>query len=149
MTKAFEPFETLGYALKQAQHAMRLSLDRQMEEIGLNAPQYAVLVHLEVEPGASNARLARRAFVTPQSMQAMLVKMERAGLIHRTPDDTHGRVQRTLLTTEGQGLLRRAHAIVVDADEFSNEAIKPYDHREITAALLYLAERMREKSSIP
>ena len=103
----FLPHETLGYALKRAQQAMRLHMDRQLKEIGLNAPQYAVLASLEDEPGASNARLARRAFVTPQTMQAMLVKLEQSGLIERRPDTEHGRIQRTELTEKGWSYWRK------------------------------------------
>jgi DNA-binding MarR family transcriptional regulator len=38
----------------------------------LTTPQYAVLAFLEVEAGDSNAALARRVFVTPQTIQAIL-----------------------------------------------------------------------------
>lgn len=118
----FLPHETLGYALKRAQQAMRLHMDRQLKEIGLNAPQYNVLASLEDEPGASNARLARRAFVTPQTMQAMLVKLEQSGLIERRPDSEHGRIQRTELTEKGRSLLAQAHLAARKSERLAREA---------------------------
>ncbi|WP_036255314.1 MarR family winged helix-turn-helix transcriptional regulator [Methylocapsa acidiphila] len=121
----FLPHETLGYALKRAQQAMRLHMDRQLKEIGLNAPQYNVLVSLEAEPGASNARLARRAFVTPQTMQAMLVKLEQSGLIERSPDAEHGRIQRTELTEEGRASLAQAHLAAQKSERLAREASTP------------------------
>jgi DNA-binding MarR family transcriptional regulator len=90
-----DPYATIGFALKQAQQALRTRLDSGLREIGLTTPQYAVLAFLEVEAGASNAALARRAFVTPQTMQAILVALERSGFIARTPHPEHGRVQTT------------------------------------------------------
>ena len=60
-----DPYATIGFALKQAQQALRTRLDAELSEIGLTTPQYAVLAFLDVEAGASNAALARRAFVTP------------------------------------------------------------------------------------
>lgn len=121
----FLPHETLGYALKRAQHAMRLHMDRQLKEIGLNAPQYAVLASLEDEPGASNARLSRRAFVTPQTMQAMLVKLEQSGLIERRPDTEHGRIQRTELTEKGWSSLAQAHLAAQKSERLAREASTP------------------------
>src|SRR5882757_1844624 len=53
-------------------------------------------------PRVSNADLARAAFVTPQTMQGILVNLEREGLIVRTPHPEHGRVIMTELTEAGQ-----------------------------------------------
>src|ERR1700688_4162060 len=100
-----DPYATIGFALKQAQQALRTHLDAGLREIGLTTPQYAVLGFLSVEAGASNAELARRAFVTPQTMQAILVALERSGFIARTPHPDHGRVQTTDLTALGRGAL--------------------------------------------
>lgn len=121
----FDPHETLGYALKRAQQAMRLHMDRQLKKIGLNAPQYAVLASLEAEPGASNAMLARRAFVTPQTMQSMLVKLERAGLIERRADANHGRIQRTELTEAGRSALAWAHEAAQRSERLACDAAAP------------------------
>ncbi|NKX72526.1 MarR family transcriptional regulator [Rhodobacteraceae bacterium R_SAG1] len=121
----FMPHETLGYALKRAQQAMRSYMDRRLKEIGLTAPQYAVLASLEVEPGASNAALARLAFVTPQTMQVMLVKLEDAGFIERKPDADHGRIQRTTLTARGQTVVKKAHDIARQAEEVARDAASP------------------------
>lgn len=121
----FAPHETLGYALKRAQQAMRSYMDRQLKEIGLTAPQYAVLASLEIEPGASNASLARRAFVSPQTMQVMLVKLEKAGLIERTPDADHGRIQRTVLTDNGRATLKKAHVTAQQAEQIAQSVASP------------------------
>lgn len=118
----FRPQNTIGYALKRAQHAMRQNMDGQLKSLGLTAPQYAVLSSLEAEPGASNADLARMAFVTPQTMQAMLVKLEAAGLIERIPDKDHGRIQRTLLTSTGQKTLKLAHVAAEKTEQIARNA---------------------------
>jgi DNA-binding MarR family transcriptional regulator len=138
-----DPYATIGFALKQAQHALRTRLDSGLREIGLTTPQYAVLAFLEVEPGASNAAIARRTFVTPQTMQAILVALERAGLIARTPHPEHGRVQMTELTARGRGALEAASGIVADAEERLRNASAPFDPQAIAAMLLRLAEALR------
>ena len=137
------PYATIGFALKQAQQALRTRLDADLREIGLTTPQYAVLAFLEVEAGASNAAIARRAFVTPQTMQAILVALERAGLIARTPHPEHGRVQMTELTARGRGALEAASGIVADAEERLRNASAPFDPQAVAAMLLRLAEALR------
>ena len=138
-----DPYATIGFALKQAQQALRTRLDSGLREIGLTTPQYAVLAFLKVEAGASNAALARRAFVTPQTMQAILVALERAGLIARTPHPEHGRVQMTELTARGRGALEAASGIVADAEERLRKASAPFDPQAVAAILLRLAEALR------
>src|SRR5580658_654405 len=70
---------SLSYALKQAQHTLRVRrLDAELRNVGLTAPQYSVVASLAVETGTFNALLARRAFITPQTMQEIITKHERA-----------------------------------------------------------------------
>jgi DNA-binding MarR family transcriptional regulator len=102
----------LGYALKRAQHALRVSMDEALRPLGLTTPQYAVLCAVEAEPGISNARLARAAFVTAQTMQGVLANLERDGILDRVPDPTHGRVLRSELTRKGRSALSKAHRSV-------------------------------------
>lgn len=137
------PYATIGFALKQAQQALRTHLDSGLREIGLTTPQYAVLTFLKKEAGASNATLARRAFVTPQTMQAILVALERAGFISRTAHPEHGRVQKTELTATGRDVLEVASGIVADAESRLRDASAPLDSQEVAAVLLRLAEALR------
>jgi DNA-binding MarR family transcriptional regulator len=102
----------LGYALKRAQHALRTCMDDALRPLTLTTPQYAVLCAIEAEPGISNARLARAAFVTAQTMQGVLSNLERDELLKRLPDPAHGRILRSQLTTRGRQMLARAHAAV-------------------------------------
>ncbi len=138
-----DPYATIGFALKQAQQALRTRLDTGLREIGLTTPQYAVLAFLNVEGGASNAALARRAFVTPQTMQAILVALERSGLIARTAHPEHGRVQTTELTTKGRDVLEAASGIVANAEARVRNAAAPLDSQVVTAMLLRIAKALR------
>lgn len=92
----------IGYNLKITQHRLRQRLDAELGQVGITAPQNAVLMAIAGNPRISNAELARAAFVTPQTMQAILVNLERAGLIARSPHPEHGRVIMTELTAAGQ-----------------------------------------------
>lgn len=138
-----DPFATIGFALKIAQQALRTHLDSALQQIGLTTAQYAVLTFLEIEPGASNAALARRAFVTPQTMQGIVVALERAGFIARTPHPQHGRVQTTELTDSGREVLVGASGIVAEVEARLRDASAPLDPQAVAGVLLRLAEALR------
>ena len=138
-----DPYATIGFALKQAQQALRTRLDSSLREIGLTTPQYAVLAFLKEEAGASNAALARRSFVTPQTMQAILVTLERAGLIARTAHPEHGRVQMTKLTEAGSKALSAASEIVADVEARLRKASIPIQPQQTIDLLLRFADALR------
>ena len=102
----------VGYLLKQAQHGLRARMDQELKFLGLSTAQYAVLTALQEANVASGAELARRCFVTPQTITALIAGLDQARLIDRSPSRHHGRIIESRLTDTGQTLLRRAHAIV-------------------------------------
>src|SRR5579862_7483054 len=83
----------------------------------LTVTQFAVLTALGEEPGLSNADLARRAFVTPQSMHAVLRELERLQFVVRRTHPQHQRVLQATLTEAGRGTLRSAADAVNAVEE--------------------------------
>lgn len=132
----------IGYELKRAQHALRLEMDGALREVGLTTPQYAALSVVEGEGGVSGALLARRCFVTPQTMNGVVVNLEKAGLLERRPHPEHGRVLRTYLTGDGQKMLSRAHALVEDIVERMLEGLAEGERARLLAALRGCADAL-------
>ena len=81
-----------GYLLKRAQAVLHAGMDDALREHGATLTQYAVLTTLDEEPGLSNADLARRAFVTPQTMNQVLRELEQKGWVTRHPHPGHARI---------------------------------------------------------
>jgi DNA-binding MarR family transcriptional regulator len=79
-------------------------MDAALKKLGVTTPQYAALSVLAEEPGISNASLARRSFVTAQTMNQILVRLEAAGLVERQAHPEHGRVLQAYLTEKGEKL---------------------------------------------
>ncbi|QFZ21115.1 MarR family winged helix-turn-helix transcriptional regulator [Saccharothrix syringae] len=103
---------SVGYALKQAATALRGAMDAALRPLELSVPQYSCLELLGQRPGLSAADLARGAFVTRQSMHAVLRGLEDRGLLARPTTAPHGRALPTELTEQGADLLRRASRVV-------------------------------------
>src|SRR5882724_5129895 len=95
----------LAYLLRQAQAATRLTMERALAELGVTAPQFAVLTMLKAYPGLSGADVARVALLTPQTVGVIICNLERSGAIRKTPHPVHGRVLQWTLTRRGVTLL--------------------------------------------
>ena len=95
----------IGYLLRQAQAAARLTLERALADLGVTPPQFAVLTMLNAYPGLSGADVARVALLTPQTVGVIIGNLERDGAIRKTPHPVHGRMLQWTLTRGGSDLL--------------------------------------------
>ena len=138
----------LGYALKRAQHALRIAMDESLRPLSLTTPQYSVLSALEAEPGLSNARLARSAFVTPQTMHGLLTLLERERLVERAADPDHGRIIRTRLTRLGEARLKAAHVEIATVEDLMLAALGPVRPEDLTEVLTRCAGVLSERRSL-
>lgn len=132
----------VGYQMKRAQHALRLRMDGALRPVGITTPWYAALSVLEEEPGVSGAALARRCFVTPQTMNVILAKLEGADLVERRPPPEQGRVLRTYLTERGEGRVARAHGIVEAIEEQMLAGLDANERLKLAEALRGCADSL-------
>ena len=107
----------VGYILKQAQHALRVWMDHCLRDLDLTTGQYALMVAVEEASRASGAELARRCFITPQSVTGLITRPLERGLIERAASRTHGRIIEISLTVAGRSRLLKAHAIVNEIED--------------------------------
>ncbi|MGP3914994.1 MarR family winged helix-turn-helix transcriptional regulator [Nonomuraea sp. 10N515B] len=107
----------IGYLIKQVDQAFRRSCEERLRELGLSMSQYAVLRALADAPGAPAAELARRTFVTRQSLRDVLSGLTAAGLASVAARPTTGRALPITLTAAGRTVLDQADAIVLDVEE--------------------------------
>ncbi|MFZ1993659.1 MAG: MarR family transcriptional regulator [Solirubrobacteraceae bacterium] len=102
----------VGYELRLAEQAWRKTLEPPLRELGLTVPQYSTLRALQRTPGATSAELARSAFVTPQTMNAIVLQLEEARLIERTARTSNLRARDAKLTPAGAALFTKARRLV-------------------------------------
>lgn len=108
---------SVGYVLKQVHASLRTAMDEALRPLDLTVPQYACLELLGQHPGLSNSELARHAFVTRQSMNLVLRRLQERGLLTRPDHSPHGRALPTELTQDGQATLRKASIAVRSAEK--------------------------------
>jgi DNA-binding MarR family transcriptional regulator len=103
----------LGYLLRQAQAAARLTQERALADLGVTPPQFAVLAMLRAYPGLSGADLARLALLTPQTVGVIIRNLQRDGAIRKAAHPVHGRLLQWTLTRRGAILFGQCRRHVV------------------------------------
>ncbi|MGC2633671.1 MAG: MarR family transcriptional regulator, partial [Candidatus Cybelea sp.] len=86
MATTTEPITSkVGYLVKRVQAALRAAMDEELRPLGLSVSQYAILEALleEGESESSNAAIARRCFITPQSANEMIAALTDSELVVR------------------------------------------------------------------
>lgn len=124
-----------GYLLKRAQDALHAGMADALREHGATVAQYAVLTALDEEPGLSNAGLARRAFVTPQTMNQVLRELEQKGWVTRHPHPGHARILQAHLTQTGRAVLQACHRASDVVEEQMLAPLTPGDREHFAATL--------------
>lgn len=103
---------SVGYLLKETSTALRQAMEEVLRPLGMTVTHYACLELLAQRPGLSNSELARRAFVTRQSMNVLLQALERDGDVTRPAHAAVGKVLPAQLTARGRRSLDTASAAV-------------------------------------
>ena len=124
-----------GYLIKQAQQLFHRSCEERLRPLGLSMSQYAVLRALSDVPGAPAAELARRTFVTRQSLHDVLNGLQARGLVHVATRPTVGRALPITLSDTGRALLDDADAVVLDVDNRMVAALAEEDTRRLVSLL--------------
>ncbi|MEU7740556.1 MarR family transcriptional regulator [Nonomuraea sp. NPDC049158] len=134
--------QRVGYLVKQVSQAFRGACEERLREIGLSMSQYAVLRALADAPGAPAAELARRTFVTRQSLRDVLAGLTRAGLVSVATQPTSGRALPVTITDAGQSLLDQAHSVVLDVEERMITDLPPGDVEQLASLLTACAQNL-------
>ncbi|WP_067833001.1 MarR family winged helix-turn-helix transcriptional regulator [Actinomadura kijaniata] len=102
----------LSFLVRQAWLNMRSVVDDALAAHDLSVAQYATLLVLDEQPGASVAEVARAVASARQSANELLAGMERAGLVERRPHPQDRRSQKIQLTALGRARLEAARPSV-------------------------------------
>ncbi|MCS7476925.1 MarR family winged helix-turn-helix transcriptional regulator [Umezawaea endophytica] len=115
---------------------VRERVEDRLREHGIALRHLSALGHLHRRPGISYSELARRAGVTPQSMQDTLRRLEQLGAVERTTEPGRGRTAMLRVTDEGHRL-RLAGRAVIDETDAAITGAGPDDHltQSLRAAL--------------
>jgi DNA-binding MarR family transcriptional regulator len=104
--------DTLGIAdrLRPILLQVGRELRREAREVGVSPEQVSLLVAIKYTPGIGVRELAARERVSPPALSNHVDRLERDGLVTRTPSEADRRRVGVTLTEEGQRVLRRVRS---------------------------------------
>ncbi|MEJ2860676.1 MarR family winged helix-turn-helix transcriptional regulator [Actinomycetospora flava] len=132
------PPASAAFLLMALGRRIREEVEGALKDQGIALRHLSALGHLAPDPGLSYSELARRAGVTPQSMQATLVALEARGAVARDTDPGRGRTAELHVTPEGTRLQRAAMAIITEVDDRLRARLDDESHQVLTRALFTL-----------
>ena len=94
--------DELPLALRAAYHGLHRQSDTQFAEHGVTADQFVLLATLARGAALTQRQLAARMPSDPSTVRAMLVLLERGGLVSRNSHPTDGRARTVALTRAGR-----------------------------------------------
>jgi len=106
----------IAYLIGRLDHMLSRRIRDSIAPMGITAAQYTALSVFRKHGQLSNAQLAERSMVSPQSANEMVKTMEQRGWIARKAPSNHGRIIQIGLTPEGLNLLKKCDAAVVEVE---------------------------------
>jgi DNA-binding MarR family transcriptional regulator len=122
---------------------VRRAIDDVVGAHGLSVNQYTTLSVLNRRSGLSNAQLARRALVSPQSMNEVLLALEKRGLVRRRAHPEHGRILQARLTAKGRKVLTACDEQVREVEARMVAGLSADEQALLRNALLHSVHALR------
>lgn len=102
----------LSYMIARVDRIISKLLAEQLKLLNISLPQYTALSVLAAKGSISNAKLAERSFIKPQSANKILQDLLSQGWIEKNSDPTHGRRILIQLTESGQEKIAECNHVV-------------------------------------
>ena len=126
---------TPGHLISLAARGFARLSEARLKPLGFGVGHLPVLIALQDGRAGTQRELARFAKIEQPPMAQMLARMERDGLIRRTPDPEDGRSSRIVLTKTAQAHLPEACATLFQGNR---EALDGFTDKEVTQLVALL-----------
>lgn len=129
---------TPGHLISLAARGFARLSESRLKPLGFGVGQLPVLVALKDGKASTQRDLARFAKVEQPPMAQMLARMERDGLIARTPDPTDGRSSRIVLTEAARESMPEAIATLFQGNREALDGFTDAETEQLVALLTRL-----------
>ncbi len=140
---------TPGHLVGLAARGFGRMSEARLKPLGLGVGHLPVLVALRDGEASTQRDLARFARVEQPPMAQMLGRMERDGLIRRTPDPKDGRSQRVVLTEAALARLPGAIAVLLQGNRESLEGFTEAEAEQFVGLLTRLLANLDHLTAAP
>jgi DNA-binding MarR family transcriptional regulator len=131
------------YLVKRIESEVTMAMANALLPYELTPLQFAVMSFVESQGETfSSAQLARRFFMTPQSMNEIVSILQRKNRLVKTADPNHKRVLHLNLTEEGRTILTACN-LAVDAVE--TDFFKGLKERELNSFRMLIGKILKNR----
>ena len=127
---------------------LRLGRELRREKIaGVSPQQVGLLVSIKYAPGVTVGDLAAEERVSTAAMSKRVSRLERDGLVARTPSETDRRCVGLSVTEEGQRVLRRVRSRRTAWLASRLDSLSPAELAAVSAAIEPLSRLLDEETA--
>ncbi|MEA2949524.1 MAG: hypothetical protein QOI40_4854 [Alphaproteobacteria bacterium] len=125
MPQPLDQQKILGLAVNTLGRNIVWSLSRRTARHGALPGTYPIIAWLMQLSDSTQGELSRLIGIEQPTMAVTLRRMERDGLIQRTPDPDHGRRSHIRLTAKGRNLSKVMRAAAYDVEKIATDGLTP------------------------
>ncbi|MDH6267601.1 MarR family transcriptional regulator for hemolysin [Rhizobium sp. SG_E_25_P2] len=142
---------SLGYLMAEAARLLRSAIELELTDagLGLTSSEARALAHVAELGGARQAEIADAMGVEPMTVCAYLDRLEKAGLVERTPDPRDRRAKNVRATAEAEAVLA---AVRSRAGDLYDQLFSQFDATErarFLESLTLLRDTLRRRLDTP
>lgn len=134
--------ETIGISslLNHVEHELSQKIEQSLRPLGLTLPQYSTLSYLEMGKVLTNADLARKCYVTPQTMNRILQNLLKLKLVKKTSAPHHRLKMHFTITPIAIKLVCKAHILINEIELNAISGLNKKDYSDFEKSLkMFLA----------
>ena len=135
----------LPMALRAAYLALHRRSEAQFAKVGVTADQFVLLATLARGDSLTQRELARRMPSDPSTVRAMLVLLEKQGLVRRDAHPSDSRARTATLTVAGKRKFRQACAAGESIRDQMFESLEPDEGALLVRLLNLVAESLNSE----
>ena len=137
----------IAMGLRAAYWSMHRQTNAHLAPLGATAEQFVVLALLAAEDGITQQELGRRATSDPNTIRAILVLLEKRGLVSRRPHPTDGRARCVTLTRKGRQAYEKWQAQIEPVQDRLLDLFPNDEADDLVGYLHDISEAMAERNT--
>lgn len=127
---AFEKRKSAGYLANHMARLFAQGLAARIKPLGIVPGQFAALLALWEEDGLTQKELIARLDLEQATIANTLSRMERDGLIRRTPHPSDARAQQIWLTPASMAIRQAAQNAAMNQNKLALSALSPAEQKQ-------------------
>lgn len=142
---SFSKSTSAGFLTNYMARLFASGLQKRIQPLGLAPAQFMVLLELWGEDGLTQRDLVDRLSVEQATMANTLARMERDGLIRRTPSEKDKRAKVITLTDKARALQEKAQDAAQRQNEYALSALTKEEADQLVHLMQKVIDKMKRQ----